>query len=149
MAEVSRLFGRAVETMVKAALPAGLDVYYGRVTEEPPNLTLPYIVVWVIPAMRRRANLTGTIASPDSRVQLTGVGTSPDEVSWILDRAGDALHGKRPDLGADWRCGLVWEMPIEQAVTKNEDLWTEDGSPTYRAVSMFRLSSEPVPAVGS
>lgn len=149
MAEISRLFGRAVETMIRDALPAGLDVYYGRVTAEPPDLVLPYVVVWVIPAMRRRANLTGTIASPDSRVQITGVGTSPDEVSWILDRAGDALHGKRPDLGGDWRAGLIWEMPIEQAVTKNEDLWTADGSPTYRAVSMFRLSSEPVPAVGS
>lgn len=149
MAEISRLFGRAVEAMVKAALPAGLDVYYGRVTKEPPDLILPYVVVWVIPAMRRRANLTGTITSPDSRVQLTGVGTSPDEVSWILDRAGDALHGKRPNLGDDWHCGLIWEMPIEQAVTKNEDLWTANGSPTYRAVSMFRLTSEPVPAVGS
>lgn len=149
MAEISRLFGRAVEAMVTAALPAGLDVYYGKVTKEPPDLVLPYIVVWVIPSTRRRANLTGTIASPDSRVQLTGVGTSPDEVSWILDRAGDALHGKRPDLGEDWRPGLIWEMPISQAVTKNEDLWTADGSPTYRGVSMFRLSSEPVPAVGS
>jgi hypothetical protein len=40
-------------------------------------------------------------------------------------------------------------MPIEQPVTKNEDLWTADGSPTYRGVSMFRLSSEPAPAAES
>lgn len=145
--DVSRLFSRAVEAMIQAALP-GRDVYYGRVTKEPPELTFPYIVVWVIPASRRRANLTGTIASPDSRVQLTGVGRDPDEVTWVLDRAGEALHGKRPDLGEDWRSGLIWEMPIQQAVTKNEDLWTLDGSPTYRGVTMFRLSSEPAP-VGS
>lgn len=142
--EISRLFGRAVEAMVQAALP-GRDVYYGRVTKDDADLTFPYVVVWVIPSMRRRVNLTGTIASPDSRVQLTGVGRSPDEVTWVLDHAGAALHGKRPDLGDHWRAGLMWEMPIEQAVTKNEDLWTPAGSPTYRGVSMFRLGSEPKP----
>lgn len=145
--DVSRLFGRAVEAMIQAALP-GKDVYYGLVTKEPPDLTFPYVVVWVIPSTRRRANLTGTIASPDSRVQLTGVGRDPDEVTWVLDRAAEALHGKRPGLGEDWRAGLIWEMPIQQPVTKNEDLWTADGSPTYRGVAMFRLSSEPAP-VGS
>jgi hypothetical protein len=147
-AEISRPFGRAVQGMVEAALPEGVDVYYGRVTKEPPALTFPYLVVWVIPAMRVRANLTGTIASPDSRVQLTGVGRDPDEVAWVLDQAAAALHGKRPVLDG-WRPGLIWEMPIEQPVTKNEDLWTADGSPTYRGVSMFRLSSEPVAAAES
>lgn len=146
--DISRLFGRAAEAMVQATLP-GKDVYYGRVTKEPPALSFPYVVVWVIPSMRRRANLTGTIASPDSRVQLTGVGRDPDEVTWVLDRAGGALHGKRPDLGEDWRPGLIWEMPIEQAITKNEDLWTVDGSPTFRGVTMFRLTSEPAPVAGS
>lgn len=149
MAEISRQFGRAVEAMVQAALPAGLDVFYARVTKPDSELIFPYVVVWSIPSMRRRANLTGTIASPDSRVQLTGVGRSPDEVTWILDRAGDALQGQRAALGGDWRSGLIWEMPVEQAITKNEDLWTADGSPTYRGVSMYRLSSEPRPAPAS
>lgn len=140
--DISRLFGRAVETMLTAALPAHVTVYYAQVTDDPP--VMPYVVVWVIPAMRRRANLTGTIASPDPRVQLTGVGRSPDEVTWVLDHAGDALHGQRPNLGEGWRSGLIWEMPIARAVTKNEDLWW-DGQPTYRGVSMFRLSAEPAP----
>lgn len=144
--DISRVFGRAAQAMIQAELP-GKDIYYARVTKEPPQLTFPYVVVWVIPSMRRRANLTGTIASPDSRVQLTGVGRDPDEVSWVLDRAGAALHGKRPTIDG-YRPGLIWEMPVEQAITKNEDLWTGDGSPTYRGVTMFRLSSEPAP-VGS
>ena len=145
MSEISRLFGRAVQNMVQQALP-DLDVFYGRVTTDDADLTYPYVVVWVIPSQRLRVNLTGSIASPDSRVQLTGVGRSPDEVTWVLDHASAALHGKRPNLGDRWRPGRIWEMPIQQAVTKNEDQWTPDGSPTYRAVSMFRLSSEPAPA---
>lgn len=147
--DISRLFGHAVRDLVTAALPAGVDVFYAQITKTDAALTFPYVVIWVIPSTRRRANLTGTIASPDSRVQLTGVGRTPDEVTWVLDKAGGALHGTRPDLGSGWRCGLIWEMPIEQAITKNEDLWTPEGSPTYRGRSMFRLSSEPAPVTGS
>lgn len=146
--DISRLFGRAVQAMISAAVPPGTDVYYGEVTKDPPDLNFPYVVVWVIPSMRRRANLTGTIASPDSRVQLTGVGRGPDEVASVLDRCSVALHGKRPALDG-WRAGLIWEMPMQQAVTRNEDLWWGNGRPTYRGVSMFRLSSEPVPEPGS
>lgn len=142
--DISRLFGRAVQTRLEAALP-GKDVYYGRVTKADDQLIYPYVVIWVIPGMRRRANLTGSIASPDSRVQLTGVGRDPDEVTWVLDQCGDALHGHRPDLGEAWRPGLIWEMPVEQAITKNEDLWTPDGSPTYRGVTMFRNTAERAP----
>jgi len=130
--------------MIHEALPDHVKVYYARVTDDPP--VMPYVVIWPIPGMRRRVNLTGTIASPDTRVQLTGVGRTPDEVTWVLDRAGDALHGKRPDLGEGWKPGLIWEMPVDHPVTKNEDLWTVDGSPTYRGVSRFRLTSEPAPA---
>jgi hypothetical protein len=143
--DISRLFGRAVQALVEAALP-DRDVFYGKVTRPDAELTFPYIVVWVIPSMRVRANLTGSIAAPDSRVQLTGVGRDPDEVCWVLDHAAAALHGSKPDLGEGWRPGRIWEMPIEQPVSKNEDLFTPEGSPTYRGVSMFRLSSEPVPS---
>lgn len=145
--DVSRLFGRAVEAMVKAVL-VGKDVHYGRVTKSDPNLTYPYLVIWVIPATRRRVNLTGSAASPDARVQLTAVGRSPDEVTWTLDRAGDALQGKKAAVDGH-RSGRIWEMPVEQAVTKNEDLFTTDGSPTYRGVSMFRLALEKAPESGS
>jgi hypothetical protein len=142
--EISRRFGRAVEALVLAALP-GRDVFYGKVDKPDAELTFPYVVVWAIPSARVRRNLSGTIASPDSRVQLTGVGRDPDEVCSALDHAAAALHGKKPNLGEGWNAGRIWEMPVEQAVTKNEDLWTPQGSPTYRGVSMFRLSSEPAP----
>lgn len=144
-ADISRPFGRAVQALLHAALPEGTDVYFGRVTKEPPDLTFPYVVVWSMPATRIRANLTGTIASPDSRLQITGVGRDVDEVATVLDRSAAALHGRRPALDG-WRPGLIWQIPAEQAITKNEDLWTREGTPTYRGVALFRLSSEPAPA---
>lgn len=147
MAEITRPFARAVQALIEAAVP-GRDVYYGRPTKPDADLTYPYVIVWVIPANRVRANLTGTIAAPDSRVQLTAVGRDQDEVAWTLDACADALQGQRPALDG-WRSGLIWEMPVQQAITKNEDLLTPQGTPTYRGVSMWRLSSEPVPAAGS
>jgi hypothetical protein len=144
MTDITRPFGRAVQATLQSALPAGTDVFYGKVTKPDHELTFPYVVVWLIPATLRRANLTGTMASPDSRLQLTGVGRDLDEVATVLDRCAAALHGHRPILDG-WRCGLIWQIPADQAITKNEDLWTPEGTPTYRGVALFRLSSEPAP----
>lgn len=146
--DISRLFGRAVQDLLEAALPAGTDVFYGKVTRSDSELTYPYVVVWVIPATLIRGNLAGNLASPDSRVQLTGVGRDEDEVASVHDRCGYALQGQRPTI-TGYRAGLIWQVPIQVPITRNEDLWTPEGTPTYRGVSMFRLSSEPVPAVGS
>jgi hypothetical protein len=144
MGDISRLFGRAVQTMLQDALPIDTDVFYGKVTKADSQLTFPYVVVWLSPSTLVRANLTGTIASPDSRLQITGVGRDEDEVASVLDRAGTALHGKRPTING-YRPGLMWQVPAEIPIVKNEDLWTPQGTPTYRGVSMFRLSCEPAP----
>jgi hypothetical protein len=145
--DISRVFGRAVQAMVQTALPNDADVYYGKVTKPDTALTYPYVVIWLIPATGVRGNLTGSIISPDSRLQLTGVGRDVDEVVTVLDRAGSALRGQRPTIPG-YRCGLIWEMAVHQPVTKNEDLWWQ-GQPTYRSWSMFRLSSEVAAVEGS
>lgn len=147
MADISRSFGQAVVARLHAQLPPGTPVYYGQVTTPDDQLVYPLAVVWVIPADRVRANLTGTIAAADARVQVTAAGLHPDEVTTLLDRVGAALHGWRPTLPG-WRCGLVWNMPVQQPVTKNEDLWWR-GRPTYRGVSLYRLAAEPEPDAGS
>lgn len=142
--DVSRLVGRAVQTLVQDALP-GRDVYYGEVDKPDAELTYPYLVLWPVPATRRRANLTGTIAAPDTRFQLTGVGRTVDETGWVLDQAGEALQGARLAV-AGYKAGLVWQTQVDQPITENTDLYTPDGSPTYRGVAIFRVSLEPAPS---
>lgn len=144
MTDVSRPFVRAAQAMLQTALPSGTDVYYGKVTKSDADLTYPYVILWIIPATLVRVNLTGTIASPDARLQITGVGRDEDEVASVLDRCAAALHGQRPTLD-DWRPGLIWQIPVQQPIVRNEDLWWQ-GQPTFRGVLLFRLSAEPASA---
>lgn len=140
MADISRPFGQAVRDRLTNRLP-GVPIYYGQVTTPDDQLVYPFAVLWAAPGNRVRANLTGTIAPVDLRVQVTAAGLHPDEVTTVLDRVGSTLHGWRPAIEG-WRCGLVWEMLTELPVTKNEDLWWR-GRPTYRGVSLYRLIVEP------
>lgn len=149
--DVSRAFGRWIETTLKSGFGTDADVFYGRVTRpDSAPLAIPYVVVWLIPATRRASRQSGQGHSPDLRAQLTGVGRDEDEVATVLDRAGWMILGQRPTIPG-WNPGQVQEMPVYQPVTKNEDVWTVQGTPTYRSWAMFRCTVEPgtAPEVGS
>jgi hypothetical protein len=139
--DVTRAFGRSVETMLKTGLPHA-DVFYAKVTR-PDNEPLwrPYVVIWLIPASWGQVDFAGCNHVPDLRFQLTGVGRDPDEVATVLDRSADALLGRRGTLPG-WRPGQIKNMPTHAPVTKNEDLWTPQHTPTYRSWSMFKCTAD-------
>jgi len=143
---VSRAFALEVKAILEAALAC--DVYYPRVDRPDSELTYPYVVQWLIPSTKQVVNLTGSLVSVDLRGQLTGVGRDQDEVLSALDRAGFALVGRRINGLPGWKSGIVREMPVHQPVSKNEEVWTPQHTPTFRSWAMFRMTAEraPLPA---
>lgn len=140
--DVSRAFGRWIETVLKAGFGADADVFYGKVTRpDDAPLAIPYVVIWLIPATRHATRHNGQGHSPDCRAQITGVGRDEDEAATVLDRAGWMILGQHPTIPG-WEPNQVREMPVYQPVTKNEDLWTAQGTPTYRSWAMFRCTLE-------
>ncbi len=104
----SRAHALAVHALLRAALPAGTDVFYGQVTRADAELSWPYLVVWPPPADRPQDSLDGRSGGRlDTVVQVTGAGTTVDEVLDVLDRAADALEGVAPTI-AGRTCQRLW-----------------------------------------
>lgn len=142
--DISRAHARALKQMVEDAVD--YEVFVGRPNRLDSELTYPHLIVWPSPANRQQVNLTASSASPESLIQITAIGRDPDEAMTALDRAAAALQGRKPPLNiAGWRPGRVKEQPVNQPASKNEELSTPDGQPTYRAWSLFRIRSEPAP----
>ena len=106
MADISRLHAQAVFGLIRAALPMSVDVYLARINKPDSLITYPYLVLWPPPARRLNDSLHGWAGGATTRMQITGAGSSEDEVLAVLDRAADAVHGVTPTIaGRD--CGQI------------------------------------------
>ena len=145
MSDPSRLHAAAIAAILNAALPASVDVYVAKVDKADADLTYPYVVIWPPPARRPLDSLAGwTGGTVTTRTQITGAGTSDDEVLASLDRAAEALHGVTPTI-AGRTCGQIQqadEQPNPITVDPTvKTTGTDPGRDIYMGFIIVQLSS--------
>lgn len=141
MADPSRQHAQAVYDLLRAALPGNVDIYVAEVDKDDADLTWPYVVLWPPPARRLVGSVEGTDDWVDTRMQITGAGTTKDEVLAVLDRSTAALHGVTPVI-AGRECGQI-RMPEDLTVPIRKDptARTPDGRDVYMGIVFVNLSS--------
>ncbi len=135
------IYGRLGVTV--GAAPASTPVHYGEVTTPDALLVWPYLVVWPPPASRAVDSLDGRSGDSLSTVtQLTGAGTTVDEVLDVLDRAATALDGWTPTISGR-SCDPVRQNPDDQPPPPQQDpqVRTPDGRPVFFSLINVRLFS--------
>lgn len=137
----------AIRALLDAA--TAYDSYVGEVTAADDDLTYPHYIIWPPPSSRPRTTLNGYGGEATTRTQVTAVGRDVREVLAALDRAGAALHRKRPVISGR-RCGLITqtpEIPDPPQPDRTETARTlPDGRPVFVSFLQFSLFSAPVDA---
>lgn len=141
MADPSREHAKAKFDLLRAALPETVDVYLAKVDKADADLTWPYLVLWPPPASRSVDSLDGYAGQVNTRTQITGAGTTPDEVLAVLDRASAALHCVTPTIPGR-SCGWIRidEDPFPPIVVDPENK-TYDGRDIYVGRIFAELTS--------
>lgn len=133
----------AIKNMVEAAV-TGWTVY---LDEEIPDTAVRYLKVWPPPGERPTITLNGYGGDARTRTQITAAALTEREVITALDRAGAALHRRRPSITGRV-CGLITqvpEIPAPPAPEKDPNVRTQDGHPIFFSFLQFTLFSSPAP----
>lgn len=131
MSDPSRLHVEAQHDLLRAALPANIDVYIGKVGKGDADLRFPYLVLWPSPAARPVDGLDRYAGRADTRTQITGAGTTVDEVLSVLDRASKALHCVTPTIPGR-ECGWIrMDEDTTASITVDPSATAPDGRNIY------------------
>lgn len=141
MSDPSREHAKAKYELLRAALPDTVDVYLAKVDKADEDLRWPYLVLWPPPASRPIDSLEGYSGQVVTRTQITGAGTTPDEVLAVLDRASAALHCVTPTiLGRS--CGWIrMSEDPPPPIAVDPDKKTYDGRDIYVGHVFAELAS--------
>lgn len=147
--DVSRLHRQAIVDLLNDALAVeqtggAYTVYVGEVTTAEADITYPYLVVWPPPVTRPTNLLNGSDGAATTVTQITAAGTTTDEVLAALDRAGTALHRRRPNI-IGRRCTPITQLPTAEPPQPGRDdrVNTPTGRPVFFAPLLFSLYSTP------
>ncbi|MFG1659080.1 hypothetical protein ACGFIY_21360 [Micromonospora chersina] len=141
MPDPSRDHAKAQFDLVRAALPENVDVYLAKVDKADADLRWPYLVLWPAPVSRVVDSADGYAGQVRTRTQITGAGTTPDEVLAVLDRASAALHCVTPAIPGR-SCGWIRvdEDTFPSIVVDLENK-TYDGRDIYTGFIFAELTS--------
>lgn len=143
-ADVAWAHADALKEMLDAATP--YTTYIGEVTTPDDEIEFPHYILWPPPASRPTTTLNGYGGEATTRTQLTAAGRDVREVLAALDRAGAALHRKRPTI-AGRKCGLITQQPeIPDPPQPDRDETARaltDGRPVFISFLQFSLFSSP------
>lgn len=142
MADPSRQHIQSLYDLVRAGLPETVDVYIANVDKADDDITYPYVVMWPPPPRRHIESLAGYGGSLSTRTQITGAGTTVDEVLAVLDRAAEALHGVVPTI-VGRSCGRIEVSEDEQPppILVDPTHKTAQGRSIYTGVLFVHLYS--------
>lgn len=143
MSDPSRAHAKAKLELLRAALPDTVDVYLAKVDKTDEALRWPYLVLWPPPAGRPVDSLEGYSGQVSTRTQITGAGTTPDEVLAVLDRASAALHCVTPAIPGRM-CGWIrMSDDLLAPITVDPAKKTFDGRDIYVGRIFAELMSTP------
>lgn len=116
----------------------GLNVWDGGPdvdeTEKVIGVDLPYVAFWSSTGTPRSRRKGGRAAGRVLEFSITGVGVDRRQAKWALDRAREALEGRR--LGKN----LITHTDDSQDVRRDDDFTRVGGEPLFYGVDKYAVA---------
>lgn len=116
----------------------GLNVWDGGPdvdeTEKVISVDLPYVAFWSSTGIARGRRHSGTATGRVQEFSITGVGEDRHQAKWALDRAREALEGKR--LG-----GNLIKHTDDSRVRRDDDFTRPGGGPLFYGVDQYAVAT--------
>lgn len=120
----------------------GHTIEVGDVTTPDPDVTYPYLVIWVNPAERAPTSLNGAAMQTTVPLTVTAVGRDPRETATTADRAADLLAGARLVI-AGYTTALATQVTGSATVRAAPERDPATGRPVYIAPSVWQVQALP------